>query len=172
MTGARHNAIAPRQGEMPPKALQFAKLKVVTNQAGTPCEGESALAFAERLPAFDQRQFAKIRAIGPGARLSYFLSSYLLDVEFFLEEIRRARFGRNPDGIAQNAHILGNMTADIGATRASAAARRLEAACISGCCRQTDLLMDALSDCCAECEMELRDFLAGLQGVSDWGSGQ
>jgi hypothetical protein len=142
-------------------SLVFAKLAVLA--AGTrfdASEPRDAPLQSGRLPVLDGERFARLRATMPDAGFCYFLYCHLLDVEFHLEEIARARAAGDLPRLSHKAQVLAGMTADAGAMRASAAARRLGAACRPGNYPEIFRLIGELSQCCTECELELRRFLA------------
>lgn len=108
-------------------------------------------------PVLDVGQFARLRARMPPRGLEQFLSSYLLDAEFQLAEIARAR---DPARIAAAARLLANLAAEAGAMQTRAAAGRLEDACRAHNARRTRRFAAALRHACARADRLLRGFLA------------
>lgn len=91
----------------------------------------------------------------------YFVSRYLLDTEFHLEEIARAGTAKDFPCVAHNAHILAGMAADLGAMRTAAAAYRVIQACRRGDYRGASRQVGDLRRSCAETEMALRGLFTG-----------
>jgi hypothetical protein len=154
---AAENAAAPRHF-----ALLRAKLAILAATAGRPIGAaeDEAAAECEILPVVDEGQLSGLRAGMTGPCFANFLFCYLLDVEFHLEDIARARRANDFPRLARKADTLAGAAADVGALRASAAARRLDDACRAGRYRQSGALIHALGQSCTEAEMELRGFLA------------
>jgi len=159
------HAASERRAAAPPQfSLLFAKLAVRAAIAGRPHfatdgEGLPAAADGTLLPVVDESQLAGLREQMTGPCFCNFLHCYLLDVEFHLEDIARARLANDFPRLARKAGILAGAAADVGAMCTSAAARRLDDACRAGNYRQTGQLIGALNRSCTESEMELRGFL-------------
>jgi hypothetical protein len=148
-------------------SLVFAKLAVLAAAGIQPAAPEfsdsppqGATPQDGRLPALDEKQFARLRATMPDAAFSYFIYCHLLDVEFHLQEIARAQLARDFLRLSHKALTIAGMAADVGAMRAGAAARRLAAASRAGDYRETCRFISELNHRCTESETELRRFLA------------
>jgi hypothetical protein len=98
---------------------------------------------------------------GPG--LHYRVCCYLLDTEFHLEEILRARDAKDCARIARNARLLAGIAVQVGARRTAAAARRLYEACRRGDRRRALRLVGVLHRDCRDSDLELRSILEGFQ---------
>jgi HPt (histidine-containing phosphotransfer) domain-containing protein len=101
------------------------------------------------------------------AGLAYFICCRLLDAEFQLSEIDRARAARNFTALAGHAHRLADIAAEMGAPRTAAAARRLAQSSRAGDPRQTDCLTDALRQSAAQSDRALRGVVAAARGGAD-----
>ena len=148
-----------------PFSLVLAKLAVLAaTTAGQPADSERqdapASLHGDRLPVLDAEQFARLRATMSEAAFCYFIYCHLLDVEFHLEEIARARAAGDLPRLSHKAMTVAGMAADVGAMRVDAAARRLGAACRTGHYPETCRFIGELGERCTESEMELRRFLA------------
>ncbi len=162
MTSAIEKCVARKDGAPPQFSLLLAKLAILAaGNQNYAMDHESLVATdGEIFPVVDAAQLVVLRAEMTGPCFSSFLHCYLLDVEFHLEDIARARRSNDFPRLARKADILAGTAADVGALRTSAAARRLGAASRAGDALQTCRLAGELSARCTESEMDLRRFLA------------
>ncbi len=161
MTSAIEKCVARKDGAPPQFSLLLAKLAILAaGNQNYAMDHESLVATdGEIFPVVDAAQLVVLRAEMTGPCFSSFLHCYLLDVEFHLEDIARARRSNDFPRLARKADILAGTAADVGALRTSAAARGLGEACRAGNYRQTGHLIGVLNRSCTEAEMELRAFL-------------
>ena len=112
-------------------------------------------------PLLDTARFCRHQSASLYSSLWYFVSRYLLDAEFHLEEIARAGTAKDFPRIAHHARVLESMAADLGAIRTAAAAYRVEQACLRGNQCGANRLIADLRRSCTETEMALRGLFAG-----------
>jgi hypothetical protein len=119
-------------------------------------------------PALDKKRFAGLQGTMPEAAFSYFLYCHLLDVEFHLEEIARARAALDFPRLSDKAQTVAGMAVQLGAMRTAAAASRLDLASRAQRPGDTARLIAELQACCMECEAMLRRFLVRRSRAAGW----
>jgi signal transduction histidine kinase/DNA-binding response OmpR family regulator len=104
----------------------------------------------------DWIQFGELEAALPGRELKEFVLLYLADVESHLKQISGARAERDFVCISAEAHTLVGISGNLGASRASAAARHLEEACRNGNFEDIDRLIGILNAACVGSGVTMR----------------
>jgi len=107
----------------------------------------------------DLEKLAELEGALPMAKVAGFISLFLTDVDLRLESI--AEFGLKADyqGISREAHTLVSTAGNLGAMRASAAARCLEMACRGGDHQSAQRLVGELKEICEASSAAFRNWL-------------
>ncbi len=160
MAGAREEYLAAGMNDYVSKPVQpralLEMLELVSRGAG----GSSAPApVAAIVPVLDAATLGDLARELPRATIEDFVRLYLLDVETHLAAIASARAGGDFDAVAKEAHTIVSTSGNLGAMRASAAARSLEQACRQHATGEIYPLISALGEACGEASAALKAWL-------------
>ncbi|HEX3754760.1 MAG TPA: hypothetical protein VHV26_06760 [Rhizomicrobium sp.] len=156
--GSRTSAIAGAgSGHLRPLSLLLARLAALAAR-GSAEAGDPTL---DAEPLLDAVRFRKRQSAISDSSFCYFVSRYLLDAEFHLEEIARTGAAKDFPRAAHNARVLAGMAADLGAVQTAAAAYRVVQMCRRGNYRGASRQIADLRRSCAETEMALRGLFTG-----------
>jgi signal transduction histidine kinase/CheY-like chemotaxis protein len=162
MAGAREEYLAAGMNDyiskpVDPKLL-FAKLDAVAATL-PPAADVHCAATATETPILDTAKLSELSAALPAQNLEEMILLYLTDVDLSLERLVRARAKGDLDMCGREAHAIVSMSGNFGATKASAIARSLEAACRSRDKIPTYRLIGELSEACAASSDALRSWM-------------
>ncbi|MBV8979011.1 MAG: response regulator [Alphaproteobacteria bacterium] len=107
----------------------------------------------------DMGKLADLRSALPAPKLKELILLYLLDVEPHLAKIATSHARGDFETVAREAHAIVSMAGNLGATKASAAARRLETACRRGDRAFIHPLISELSETCLASSDEFRRWM-------------
>ena len=147
-------SFAPSNEMCSPNALS------ATDESPAPlaCIGESSAA----PPLLEMEKLADLEGALPLAKVAGFIALFLTDVDLRIACIADCRKKSDFQGVAREAHTLVSTAGNLGAMRASMAARQLETACRSGELGSTDRLIAELCETCEQSSGAFRAWLAEL----------
>jgi CheY-like chemotaxis protein len=168
MAGAREEYLAAGMNDYISKPIQsalllskLAEIAAVGVDSAAPPDHNAKAGVADDTAVLALTQLEELGAALPSRALREFVSLYLVDAELHLEQIAKSALDRDLARISVEAHTLVSTAGNLGAMRASAAARRLEQACRSGDFQKTDHLIRDVNEACAQSGAALREWLAG-----------
>jgi hypothetical protein len=131
--------------------------------AGQP--GETASRLPHIIPAEPEtpicwKRFAVLKSLFSATDFSAAVSLCLLNIDLHLMQIARSRACRDFGAVAREAHDIGRIAANLGATHVGTAAHLLERACHTGDHATTYGLLSDLSRACDEAGTALNGWLA------------
>jgi CheY-like chemotaxis protein len=136
MTGAREAYIAQGMSDYISKPLDpaalFAKLAALTDAQQTDAALEPSGATTPAVTDFDPAQLAVLETHMPSSDVAKLVDMFLYQLSKDLAEVRELMAQGDLDAVAQQAHKLAGIAANIGAVRVSQIARDIEAVCKAG----------------------------------------
>jgi response regulator RpfG family c-di-GMP phosphodiesterase len=170
MIGAREEYLAAGMSDYISKPVQvgllLSKVAAVAAKAARPQAaqtGVQSLGFTRPAPEdqaalLDLEKLTELEKVFSPPQLINFITLTLVDMELHLARIGECG-GRNDfEGVLRQAHIIVGIAGNLGAMRASAAARQLEAACRSADQALCGPLIEVLNSACELSSKVLRDW--------------
>ncbi|HTQ15500.1 MAG TPA: response regulator [Rhizomicrobium sp.] len=164
MAGAREEYLAAGMNDYVSKPVQPRLLLEKLDDISTGGPGFKAAATDGPEPVLDESKLREIGDVLPLEKIEDFVRLYLLDVEMHLGAIASARARNDFEAVAKEAHTIVSTSGNLGAMRASGAARRLEQAARQRAHRDIYPLISALSAATGESSEALREWLKARHG--------
>ena len=160
MTGAREEYLAAGMNDYISKPVEprilFAKLDAVSEKLPRISPDDDRIPDGLGGAILDFAKLSELKGALPAQNLAELIRLYLTDVDLHLEKLVKARAAGDLATCGREAHSLVSMSGNLGAMRASAAARDLETACRFGEKSSIYPLIGVLSDACASSGEALR----------------
>lgn len=173
MTGAREEYIAAGMNDYLSKPFQPAELlsKIEQFIGEAPSAGwrtqsseprkAAETASSDELPVLDMQQLDNFTTVFSTPKMKSLASLYLLDVEARLSLIRQCEIKGDFDGISRQSHMIVSAAGNLGLSKTSTIARRLELACMD---RDHATATQLVWDLRASCEASSAALKAWLNG--------
>jgi len=117
------------------------------------------------LALLDLEKLAELETLISRAKLENLISLYLIDIDLNFAQIGKYQAGDDFDGVSRQAHIIVGTAGNMGAMRASMAARRLEEACRSADRECAGRFIAELGEACEASAAALRRWLARRSAI-------
>ena len=170
MDGAREEYLAAGMNDYVSKPIDskllFSKLDAIAGNVAAQAPaaaiaGPVTEKFEPDLSVLDNARLEDLCAALPLRKVAELIELYLNDAESHLTKIVEARARRDFAAVGREAHMIVSTSGNLGAMKASSAARSLEEACRSGESSRSYQLISALNEACEASSRELRKWLDG-----------
>jgi len=162
MSGAREEYLAAGMNDYVTKPIDVPLLlaKLDRIAAGVTMPDEANIEADDTdTPSLDFTRLAELNQALPFFKLKELALLYLIDIELHLASIVEHRARGDLPSVGREAHMIVSVSGNMGAMRASAAARRLETACRSGQKEKTYELISDLNEACVASSDLMRAWL-------------
>jgi len=165
MNGAQEEYLAAGMNDYITKPiaphLLLSKLEGIADGAST-AEAVIQSSDDHDVPQLDIAKLDELQRILPPSKLKELALLYLIDIELRLASIVEHRAHGDLSSVAREAHTIVSVAGNMGAMRASAAARRLEQACLSADREHTYELIGDLNEACTASSDLIRAWIAEI----------